>query len=64
MVLKNVKSCALRREALVCIFFSIIMKGGNVKIYMQMMDLEYSDKVFFLSKNLNSPRCKFLRNCI
>ena len=38
------------------------MKGDNVKIYMQMMDLEYSKKVFFSLKNLNSPRCKFLRN--
>ena len=36
MVLKSLKSCALRCEALVC----NIMKGDNVKIYMQMMDLE------------------------
>ena len=40
-----------------------IRKGVNVKMYMQMMDLEYSEKIFF-SKNSNPPRCKFLRNCI
>ena len=28
--------------------FYHIMKGDNVKIYMQMMDLEHSVKVFFL----------------
>ena len=56
MVLKNLKSCALRCEALVCIFYHI-MKGDNVKIYMQMVDLEYSEKVFFSLKDLNSPRC-------
>ena len=48
MVLKNLKSCALRCEALVC----NIMKGDNVKIYMQMMDLENLEKVFFSLKNL------------
>ena len=30
------------------LYFYHIMKGDNVKIYMQMMDLEYSEKVFFL----------------
>ena len=60
MVLKSLKSCALMCEALVC----NIMKGDNVKIYMQMMDLENLEKVFFFSKKLNPPRCKFLRNCI
>ena len=47
MVLKSLKSCALRREALVC----NIMKGDNVKIYMHMMDLENLEKVFFSLKN-------------
>ena len=42
---------------------SYIRRGDNVKIYKQMMDLEYSEKVFFFSKNLNSPRCKLLRTC-
>ena len=51
MVLKSLKSCALRREALVC-----NMKGDNVKIYMQMMDLENFEKVFFSLKKLNPPR--------
>ena len=38
--------------------------GDNVKIYMQMMDLESYKKVKkFLKKN-RSPRCKLLRNCI
>ena len=60
MVLKSLKSCALRCEALVY----NIMKGDNVKIYMQMMDLENLEKVFFSLKKLNPPRCKFLRNCI
>ena len=60
MVLKSLKSCALRREALV----SNIMKGDNLNIYMQMMDLENLEKVFFSLKKLNPPRCKFLRNCI
>ena len=58
MVLKSLKSCALRCEALVC----NIMKGDNVKIYMQ--DLENLEKVFFSLKKLNPLRCKFLRNCI
>ena len=49
MVLKSLKSCALRCEALVC----NIMKGDNVKIYMQMMDLENLEKVFFSLKNCN-----------
>ena len=40
------------------------MKGDNVKIYMQMMDLENLEKVFFSLKKLNPPRCKFFRNCI
>ena len=62
MVLKSLKSCALRCEALVC--NNIIMKGDNVKIYMQMMDLENLEKVFFSLKKLNPLRCKFLRNCI
>ena len=60
MVLKRLKSCALRCDALVC----NIMKGDNVKIYMQMVDLENLEKVFFFSKKLNPPRRKFLRNCI
>ena len=39
---------------------SYIRKGDNVKIYMQMLDLEYSIKSFFFhSQNLNSPRCMF-----
>ena len=42
---------------------SYIRKGDNVKIYMQMMGLEESNQLFF-SKNLRSPRCKFLRNSI
>ena len=29
------------------LYFYHIMKGDNVKIYMRMMDLEYSDKFFF-----------------
>ena len=33
------------------LYFYHIMKGDNVKIYMQMMDLEYSEKVFFSLKN-------------
>ena len=40
------------------LYFHHIMKGDNVKIYMQMMDLKYSEKVVFFSKKLNSPRCK------
>ena len=47
MVLKSLKSCALKCEALVC----NIMKGDNVKIYMQMMDLDNLEKVFFSLKN-------------
>ena len=43
---------------------SYIRRGDNVKIYMQMMDLEYFEKVFFSLKKLNPPHCKFLRNCI
>ena len=43
---------------------SYIRRGDNVKIYMQMMDLKYSEKGFFFSKKLNSPRCKILQNCI
>ena len=46
------------------LYFYHIMNGDNVKIYMHMMDLEYSEKVFFFSKKLYSPRCKLLRNCI
>ena len=46
------------------LYFYHIMNGDNVKIYMHMMDLEYSEKVFFFSKKMNSPRCKLLRNCI
>ena len=60
MVLNSLKSCALRCKALVC----NITKGDNVKIYMQMMDLENLEKVFFSLKKLIPPRCKFLRNCI
>ena len=56
---ESLKSCALRCEALVC----NIMKGDNVKIYMQMMDLENLEKVFFSLKKMNPPRCKILRNC-
>ena len=41
MVLKSLKSCVLRCETLSGIL------GDNVKIHMQMMDLEYSEKVFF-----------------
>ena len=33
------------------LYFYHIMNGDNVKIYMQMMDLEYSEKVFFSLKN-------------
>ena len=36
----QVRSCSL--------YFYHIMNGDNVKIYMQMMNLEYSEKVFFL----------------
>ena len=43
---------------------SYIRRGDNVKIYMQMVDLKYSEKVFFFSKKMNSPHCKLLRNCI
>ena len=50
MVLKSLKSCALRCEALVC----NIMQGDNVKKYMQMMDLENLEKVFFFSKKIES----------
>ena len=32
------------------LYFYHIMNGDNVKIYMQMMDLEYSEKVFFSLK--------------
>ena len=46
------------------LYFYHIMNGGNVKIYMHMMDLQYSEKVFFSLKKLNSPRCKLLRSCI
>ena len=46
------------------LYFYYIMNGDNVKIYMHMMDLEYSEKVFFSLKKMNSPRCKLLRNCI
>ena len=33
------------------LYFYHIIKGDNVKMYMQMMDLEYSEKVFFSLKN-------------
>ena len=33
------------------LYFYYIMKGDNVKIYMQMMDLEYSEKGIFSLKN-------------
>ena len=33
------------------LYFYHIMNGGNVKIFMHMMDLEYSEKVFFSLKN-------------
>ena len=46
------------------LYFYHITKGDNVKVYMQMMDLEESVKVFFFSKKLTSPCCKLLRNCI
>ena len=32
------------------LYFYHIMNGDNVKIYMHMMDLEYSEKVFFSLK--------------
>ena len=38
--------------------------GDNVKIYMQMMDLESYKKVKKFFKKTRSPRCKLLRNCI
>ena len=38
--------------------------GDNVKIYMQMMDLESYKKVKKKLKKMRSPRCKLLRNCI
>ena len=38
--------------------------GDNVKIYMQMMDLESYKKVKKILKKKRSPRCKLLRNCI
>ena len=38
--------------------------GDNVKIYMQMMDLESYKKVTKNLKKTRSPRCKLLRNCI
>ena len=38
--------------------------GDNVKIYMQMMDLESYKKVKKFLKKTRSPRCKLLRNCI
>ena len=38
--------------------------GDNVKIYMQMMDLESCKKVKKFLKKPRSPRCKLLRNCI
>ena len=46
MVLKRLKSCALRCEALVMYFYHI-REGDSVEIYMQMMDLEYSEKGLF-----------------
>ena len=30
------------------LYFYHIVKGDNVKTYMQMIDLEYSEKAFFL----------------
>ena len=33
------------------LYFYHIMNGDNVKIYMHMIDLEYSEKVFFSLKN-------------
>ena len=33
------------------LYFYHIVNGDHVKIYMQMMDLEYSEKVFFSLKN-------------
>ena len=30
---------------------SYVSRGNNVKIYMQMVDLKYSEKVFFSLKN-------------
>ena len=47
MVLKSMKSCALRCEVLDVIYH--IKKRLFVKIYMQMMDFEYSKNAFFLS---------------
>ena len=38
--------------------------GDNVKIYMQMMDLESYKKVKKFLKKTRSSRCKLLRNCI
>ena len=38
--------------------------GDNVKIYMQMMDLESYKKEKKILKKTRSPRCKLLRNCI
>ena len=38
--------------------------GDNVKIYMQMMDLESYKKVKKFLKKTRSPRYKLLRNCI
>ena len=38
--------------------------GDNVKIYMQMMDLESYKKVKKNLKKTRFPRCKLLRNCI
>ena len=60
MVLKSLKSCALRCEALVC----NIMKGDNVKILHADDGFGKFRKGNFSLKKLNPPRCKFLRNCI
>ena len=46
------------------LYFYHIRKRDNVKIYMQMMDLEYSEKFFFSLKAWILLVVSFLRNCI
>ena len=44
--------------------YVLLSYGDNVKIYMEMMDLESYKKVKKILIKTRSPRCKLLPNCI